>query len=92
MSQSVATRSVIVANTMGLHLRAATMIAVTARRFAAKVEVVKGPLRVDATEVLQLSILGADCGTALCLEATGRDAEPALEAIEQLFIRKFDED
>ena len=31
-------------------------------------------------------------GRELSLEAAGPDAEQALDAVEQLFVRKFDED
>ena len=36
--------------------------------------------------------LGADAGEQLTLEGSGSAAQAAVDAIEQLFLRKFDED
>jgi phosphocarrier protein HPr len=92
MSEPAAKRTIVVANRQGMHARPAVLIATAARKFDAKVEIVKGNERVDAKEVLQLLMLGAAQGQSLVLEAMGEDAEQALDALEQLFIRKFDED
>lgn len=92
MSESASTRKVIVANRAGMHARAATAVAQTARRFDAKVRITKGVEQVEATEVLQLLLLAAAQGEELELEASGNEADQALDALEQLFLRKFDED
>jgi phosphotransferase system HPr (HPr) family protein len=92
MPDADATRIVVVANQAGVHARAAVMIATAARQFVAKVVIVKGLSKVEATDVLQLLSLGAMQGEQLVLEATGNDAVGALEALENLFLRKFDED
>ena len=92
MHEAKATRKVTVANREGVHARAATMIATLARRFRARVELIKGHHRVDATDVLQVLSLGAEEGTQLVLEASGDDAESALDALEALFRNKFDEE
>lgn len=85
-------RRVVVANRAGLHARAAGMIVTTARRFDAKVFITKGVEQVESTDMLQLLMLGAQQGEELELAATGTDSDRALDAIEQLFVRKFDED
>ena len=36
--------------------------------------------------------MGAECGANLCLKAEGADATDALDAIIDLFERKFDEE
>jgi len=92
MSQSKATRTVTVANPEGLHARAATRIADVVRQFNAKVEVIKDCQRVDGTEVLQLLSLCALQDEQLLLEATGRDAETALDALVRLFAGNFNND
>ena len=91
MSQVKATRTVTVANPDGLHIRAASLIAKLTGQVPAKVELVKGNRRVDATNVLQIISLCALEGEQLLLEATGRDADAVLEALAQLFENKFDE-
>jgi phosphocarrier protein HPr len=92
MSQSTVTRTLVVANRQGLHARAAVLIVTAARRFQAKAFLVKGLQRVEATEVLQVLSLGAAQGEQLTLEAEGREAQAAADAIEQLFLKKFDEE
>lgn len=89
MSQTKATRTVTVANPEGLHARAATLIANLVKQSPAKVELVKGTQRVDATNVLQMLSLCALPGEQLLLEATGQDADAALEALAELFESKF---
>jgi phosphotransferase system HPr (HPr) family protein len=91
MSQGKAIRTVTVANPDGLHIRAASLIAKLTGQVPAKVALVKGSQRVDATNVLQIVSLCALEGDQLLLEATGRDAEAVLEALAQLFENKFDE-
>jgi phosphotransferase system HPr (HPr) family protein len=91
MSQTKATRTVTVANPDGLHIRAASSIAKLTGQAPAKVELVKGDQRVDATNVLQIVSLCALEGEQLLLEATGRDAEAVLETLSELFENNFDE-
>jgi phosphocarrier protein HPr len=82
----------VVANREGIHARPAAMIATVARKFPVKVEVVHGAMRVEATDVLQLLSLGAAQGERLTLVSAGPNGIQALDALEQLFLKKFDED
>jgi phosphocarrier protein HPr len=91
MSQAKATRTVTVANPDGLHIRAASLIAKLTGQVPAKVQLIKGSQRVDATNVLQIISLCALKGDQLLLEATGCDADAALEALVELFENGFDE-
>lgn len=92
MNQAKATRTVTVDNRAGLHARAALMVFNCAREFQAKVELVMGRQRVDAGDMLQMLSLGAAQGTTLVLEATGPDAQRAIEALQTLFAAKFHEE
>lgn len=92
MSSSNASRTVVVANPEGLHARAALLVRELAQRFHARVEISKGPLRVDATDVLQMLSLCAEQGDQLQLEASGEQAEAALDELSGLFARQFDTD
>ncbi|MFZ5830667.1 MAG: HPr family phosphocarrier protein [Planctomycetota bacterium] len=89
MSESVSTRNVKVANRQGIHARAATLIAHTVRRFDAKVIIVKDRERVEGTNVLHMLSLGAECGAELQLEATGRQAQEALDALADLIANQL---
>lgn len=91
MCQTKATRIVTVANPDGLHIRAASLVAKLTGQRPAKVELIKGNRRVDATNVLQILSLCALEGDQLLLEATGREAGAALEALVELFENQFDE-
>ncbi len=92
MPEPALKRNVTVANQAGLHLRAAVMISVEARKFDARVVIAKREQEVEATDVLQIASLGAALGEQLTLEGSGNDAQVAVDAVEQLFLRKFDED
>ncbi len=92
MSEAKATRIVTVANPDGLHIRAASLIAKLTGQVPAKVELIKGNQRVDATNVLQIISLCALEGEQLLLEATGRGADAVLEILARLFENNFDED
>ena len=92
MPEPALKRTVTVANRAGLHLRAAAMIVTEARKFDARVVIAKGPQEVEATDVLQVMTLGAAQGEQLSLEGSGNEAQAAVDALEQLFLRKFDED
>ncbi len=92
MAQSQTSRVVTVSNREGLHARAATELAKLVRGFEADVVILKNQERVDCGDVLQILALGAAMNEELLLEASGREAEEALEAAAQLFARGFDED
>ena len=82
--ETTLSRTVVVSNRQGLHLRPADMFIKLARRFDAKVEVVKDTLRVDGKSILDITLLAATKGTELIIEATGHDAEAALDALADL--------
>jgi len=92
MPEPALKRTVTVANRAGLHARAAVLVVTEARKFDARVVIAKGLHEVEATDVLQVMSLGAAQGEQLSLEGSGVEAPAALDAIEQLFARKFDED
>jgi phosphocarrier protein NPr len=89
---SVLEGTVEVANRLGLHLRAATKLAETARGFQSKVTIVGGDGQADARSVINLMMLGAATGTRLKVRVDGPDARAALDAVERLFRDRFGED
>jgi len=79
-------------NRLGMHARPATMLAKTARKFAAKITVGKDGSDIDARSVLGLLTMGARRGSLLRLRAEGSDAEEAVAALERLILDKFGEE
>ncbi len=78
-------------NPQGMHARPADMFVRTASRFESRVEIVKDSLRADGKSILSILTLAVEQGTRLVLEATGSDAEPALDALTKLIEQNFSE-
>lgn len=89
MEQSKVTRRVVIGNSQGLHARPAELFARLASEFDARIEVVKDKHRVDAKSILHILTLAASQGQELIVEATGKDAEEAVEALVDLVDRQF---
>ncbi len=86
-----ATRTVVVKNPQGLHLRPAELLAKLSQQYPCKIEILHNNERVDAKSIFAVVTLVAMQGTELCFEANGEQAEPALEAIAKLFDDQFGE-
>jgi phosphotransferase system HPr (HPr) family protein len=89
MSEVNLTRTVVVANSQGLHARPANLIMKLASQYQSRIELVKGNERVDGKSILEILTLGAEPGTSLVIEAAGPDAEAALDALAELFASEF---
>ena len=89
---TMAEETVTVSNKLGLHARAAAKVVHMAGRYRATVEIVHGERQVNAKSILGVMMLAAACGTRLELCAGGPEAEQALEHLEALILRRFDED
>jgi len=70
-------------------MRPAYLFAETAAKFDCKVELVKDDIRIDGKSVLSILTLGATQGTQISVEATGSDAENAIEVLEGLLVSGF---
>ena len=89
MSESKLSRRVTIRNSQGLHARPAEMFARLATQFDATIEVIKEGQRVDAKSILHILTLGAEQGQELLLEATGPEAQDALDALAELTENEF---
>ena len=72
---------------LGLHARPAGIFVMTAKRFAAQIEVARvegGDDWVDGRSILSLLSLAAGRGTRLRVRAEGEDAADAVEALGRL--------
>jgi phosphocarrier protein len=78
-------------NRMGLHARPAAMFVQEASKFKSQILIVKDGLQVNGKSVMGLMLLAAESGSKLKVKADGPDEAKALEALEKLLERKFDE-
>ena len=85
-------RNCLIGNRLGLHARAAARFVKTASRFDAEIAVTCGGTRVLGTSILGLMMLAAAPGSEIEIEATGSEAQEALDALTALVDRRFDED
>lgn len=77
-------RVVLVRNQLGMHARAAARFVKTAARYDAVVTVTRGETTIDGKSILGLLFLAAAKGSRLRIHTSGREAEPALEALTRL--------
>jgi phosphocarrier protein len=85
-------RQVTICNQKGLHARAAAKFVKLAERFDAQVTVEKNETRVPGCSIMGLMMLAAGPGCDIEIEASGPEAEAAVDALAQLVAGKFDED
>lgn len=85
-------RKVKVTNKFGIHARPAALIVNMASRFKSEITIVNGETAVSGKSIMGLLTIEGYCGSSLVVMAEGVDATEALDAIEQLFKNKFDED
>lgn len=90
-SEDSLSRQVVVANDHGLHARPAGKLAQQAQSFQADISLVHEDQEVDAKSILDILTLAAGPGNVLEIRATGSDAEAAVDSLEKLFERKFEE-
>jgi phosphocarrier protein len=79
-------------NKLGLHARPAAMFVRVANKHRADIWVRKGDEQVNGKSILGLMMLAAAQGTKLVISAEGADAEKAVQELELLIQRRFDEE
>lgn len=80
-----------ITNELGIHARPAGLIAGTASRFACEIKIIKDKLEVNAKSIMGIMTLAAGKGSTIRIVASGPDEVRAVEAINALFVKKFDE-
>ena len=81
-----------ICNTRGLHARASAKFVKLASGFESEIQVTRDGVTVDARSIMGLLMLGAGNGSSIEITAEGTDAQDALNALNELIARKFDED
>jgi phosphocarrier protein len=91
-NDSTVSRDVVVQNQLGLHARPASMFVKTAAKFASEITVEKEGESVNGKSIMGLMMLAAAHGTTLTVTAEGSDAADAVNDLEQLINRNFEEE
>jgi phosphocarrier protein HPr len=86
------TRELTISNKLGIHARPAAVFVKTANRFASEILVEKDGEKINGKSIMGLMMLAAGPGSKLTLHARGDDASKAIEELEALVERKFDEE
>ena len=84
-------KEVTIINRLGLHARAAAKLVQCASGFNAQVAVERNGQRVNAKSIMGVMMLAASKGTRIAIEATGTDADGAIDALETLIANRFGE-
>ena len=74
-----------------MHARAAAKLTQLAGQFSGEIFISKGAQRVNAKSIMGVMMLAAGIGSTVKLDASGGDAEQALQAMQALFDDKFGE-
>ncbi len=77
-------RVVEICNKKGLHARASAKFVQTVEQFDAHVKVTRGNESVGGDSIMGLMMLAAGTGTSITIEASGKDAADAIEALVKL--------
>ncbi len=85
------TKTVTIANRLGLHARPAAMLVTAASRYEAEVFLTKGGLRVNGKSIMGVMMLAAEQGAELTIEVDGPDEESAMEEIVRVVESGFGE-
>jgi phosphocarrier protein HPr len=85
-------REVEIINKKGLHARASAKFVQTAEQFDAAIIVTRGHETVGATSIMGLMMLGAATGTTITIQATGKEAASAVDALCALVASRFGEE
>ena len=87
----VARRQVELTNSYGLHLGPAGKFVKLASRFQSDIRVLFNGKEINGKSILDLTLLAAERGSRLDLEARGPDADDAVSALARLVIAEFHE-
>ena len=84
-------KTVTVKNRAGIHARPAALIVKTANSFSSKLYIERDTMKINGKSIMGIITLGASFKTELKIIVEGTDEQEAANAIEQLFINRFEE-
>ncbi|OOC49513.1 MULTISPECIES: HPr family phosphocarrier protein [Thioalkalivibrio] len=85
-------RVVPIVNRLGMHARAAAKFVSLASKFAADVSVSRNQQEVNGKSIMGVMMLAAAQGSEITIEAEGKDAPEALDALAELVADRFGEE
>jgi phosphocarrier protein len=85
-------KEIVIINRLGLHARPAAMFVRIANRYRSEIWVEKEGEQINGKSIMGLMMLAAGQGSKLLIRCEGPDAEKAMEEIEDLIKRRFNED
>ena len=85
------TKELTIINKLGIHARPAAQFVKLASKFDADIVVEKDGEEVDGKSILGL-MMAVGHGSKITITAEGKDEQEALNALEDLISRKFEED
>jgi len=85
-------RDIEIVNKKGLHARASAKFVQCAEQFDAAITVTRGHETVGGTSIMGLMMLAAGPGITITIQATGNDAEAAVDALCALVASRFGEE
>ena len=80
-----------IVNKLGLHARAAAKLTQLAGGYRAEIWLSRSGRRVNAKSIMGVMMLAAGMGTTVLIEASGDDAEQAIQALRKLIADRFGE-
>ena len=85
-------REVEIVNKKGLHARASAKFVQMAEQYNAAIIVTRGHETVGGTSIMGLMMLAAATGSTITIQATGKQAQAALDALVALVENRFGEE
>jgi len=85
-------RDVLIVNKKGLHARASAKFVQTAEQFDAAITVTRGHETVGGTSIMGLMMLAAGPGITIAIQATGNQAQQAVDTLCALVSSRFGEE
>ncbi len=91
-SSAAVVREIEIVNKKGLHARASAKFVQCAEQFDAAIVVTRGHESVGGTSIMGLMMLAAGPGVTITIQATGREAAAAVDALCSLIATRFGEE
>ncbi|HWU52840.1 MAG TPA: HPr family phosphocarrier protein [Tahibacter sp.] len=84
-------RDIVISNKLGLHARASAKLVQLLQSYSSTVWLRCRGREINAKSIMGVMMLAAGVGTPVTIRAEGPDEAAALDAVVDLFQRKFDE-
>ena len=86
------TKELTISNKLGIHARPAAVFVKTANRFASEILVEKDGEKINGKSIMGLMMLAAGPGSTIKVSCEGDDSQQAMNELEAVIKRKFDEE